>query len=166
MPKNHKYDPRDDAELFADAKRLLREAQDLSAKSEFDDKYAQIDRKLHEDLTEHFKINSLERSSDIYYEVSDQTYKLYDIEQLEQMYKQARDKGIDDGSLALIEKALRETKRAMPRKRFPIPRELGIQLHIFFMGIVQLALILAFWAVFLLGIYWVFIRDVFGILYE
>ncbi len=158
MPKNHKYDPRDDAELFADAKRLLREADDLLAKSEFDDKYAQIDRKLHEDLTEHFKINSLEQSRDIYYEVSDQTYKLYGIEQLEQIYKQAHDKGIDDGSLALIEKALKDTRKIMPRRRFPMPRALSIQLHMFFMGIVQLALLLAFWAAFLLALYWIFVN--------
>ncbi len=153
MSKNHKYDPRDDAELFADAKRLLREADDLLAKSEFDTKCASINRKLHEDLFKHFKASSLERSEDIYLEVSNQTYMLYGLEQLKQMYKLARKKGIDSCSLKLIKKALNETKRAMPRKRFSMPRELGIQLHMFFMGIIQMTLILAFWAIFLAGIY-------------
>jgi len=67
MPRNQKRTPpptyREDAELFVDTKRLLREAQELLAKSEFDTKCARINRKLSEDLAEHFKANSLNGTS-------------------------------------------------------------------------------------------------------
>jgi len=110
MSNNHKYNPRDDAEFFVDTKRLLKESQDLRAKSEFDNKFYKIDRQLHEDLLKYFRTNGLERSEDIYYEVSSKTHKLYGLEELKQMYKLARNKGIDNGSLKLIEKAIKRRR--------------------------------------------------------
>jgi|GEM_PF-3812239 len=162
MSNNHKstppYSPRESAENYVDACTSIKKANEGIARMEFDNVASEISSKLYDDLDTHFKTDGLEQSEGIFFEVLQQAFNdnLFGLERLEYLLEQTSKKGIDADSLALIEKAITDIKRATPKKtlHIPLPRELKILLHMFMIKALEVIFIVAGYAVMLLAIYW------------